>query len=95
MNVRHDGEPALCAFLDSALQTWDAEVVPQQTAPGDWKAHGPVENGVKLMKGFVRTAVDALETRLGEKLAPDHPLLTWVVRFVSTMHYRYAMEGGW
>ena len=48
-NVRSDGEPALVAFLNGALSQWKGEVVPETTAPGDWKAHGPVENAVRLM----------------------------------------------
>ena len=51
VNVRTDCEPALVAAISSVMQAFPGEAVPEQTAPGDWKAHGPVENAIKMMKG--------------------------------------------
>ena len=43
------------------------------------------------MKGHVRTLVYCLEARLGAKIPPDHPLLTWIVQFASTSYYKYSI----
>ena len=48
---RSDGEPSLVALLRAVAQRWGAEVIPQVSAPGDYKSHGAVENAVKLCKG--------------------------------------------
>ena len=53
IRMRSDGEPALLALLRLLAQRWAGEVVAEKSAAGDVKSHGPVENGVKLMKGHV------------------------------------------
>ena len=90
INLRTDGEAGLVSLMNVVMQQWEGECVPQVSAPGDWKSHGPVENAVKLMKGYVRTIVDSLEHRLQTKLDPEHPIITWVVQYVATTYFRYS-----
>ena len=91
VNLRTDGEAGLLSLMNSVMISWEGESVPQVSAPGDWKSHGPVENAVKFMKGHVRTVLDDLQCRLKVKLDPEHPLLTWIVQYVSTTYFRYAL----
>ena len=43
-----------------------------------------------MVKGLVRTVKDALEFSIGTGVPPDHPLMTWIVQYVSTMYRRCA-----
>ena len=88
---RSDGEPSLVAFLRAVATRWDIQVVPQVSAPGDIKSHGAVENAIKLAKGHVRTLRSALQRRLDTEIPPEHPIITWICRHASQMHYRFAI----
>ena len=89
--IRSDNEPAITAFLRLVARRWDGEVVPDSSAEGDPRSNGAAENAVRITKGLVRTAKDALEEHVGKPLPQDHGLITWMVPYVASMHRRCAV----
>jgi len=89
--IRSDNEPAITALLRLVARRWMGEVVPESSAEGDPQSNGAAENAVRIMKGLVRSAKDALETRIGRPLPSDHGLITWIVPYVAAMYRRCAI----
>lgn len=88
---RSDNEPALLALLRAVRQRLTCEVVLESASEGDPRSNGAAEMGVRLLKGLVRTLKDALEARLGKAVPASHGLITWMVRYASSVYCRYTV----
>ena len=87
--LRSDNEPAIIALLKKTLKTVRIEVadvdqIAEEHPPErDPQANGAIESAVGGFKGLLRTYVVALETRLGHRVPPDHPVISWLVQHTS------------
>ena len=88
---RSDQEPAITAFLREVKRCWHGEVVPELAATGDPQTNGAAENGVKLLKGLVRTLKDALEFNLGTEVSPTSGLMSLIVKQAAAAYRLYAV----
>jgi hypothetical protein len=87
--LRTDQEPAMISLADQIAELWKGEIVPERSPAGESQSNGAAERAVKSMMGHIRTLHDALETRLGGKVAVDHPLMSWLVDYAATVWRRF------
>ena len=88
---RADHEVAISAFLRELRRRWPGEVVPEEAATGDPQSNGAAENGVKLLKGRVRTLKDALEFNLGAAIPATSGLMSLLVRQAASTYRHFAV----
>ena len=55
------------------------QVVVEHPPPYDSRSNGSVENGVRLVKGHLRTMKSCLENKLRKKVPEQHYLMSWLV----------------
>ena len=93
---RSDGEPSIVAVLKDLKSRWAGDMRLENSPEGDHDSAGNAECGVGLMKGHVRTLKLNLERRLRQEIAPNHPLMPWIVKHASCTYRRYVSLGfGW
>ena len=83
---RSDHEAAISALLRELGRSWHGEVVPEEAATRDPQSNGAAENGVKLIKGRVRTLKDALEFNLGAEVPPTSGLMSLLVKQAASSY---------
>ena len=87
--LRSDNEPAIVALLKAALKTIrvnieHVEQIGEEHPPErDPQANGAIENAVGSVKGLMRTQPLALESRLGHKVPPEHPIMAWLAQHTA------------
>ena len=64
-------------FMEQAAEEHPPEYDPQ--------ANGAIESTVGAFKGQIRTYVLSLESRLGFRIPPEHPILAWLVPHTAFM----------
>ena len=81
--LKADNEPAIGKVLKEVLKSLRIEGLEQaaeeRPPPYDSQANGAIEIGCKLVKGMSTTLRKCLENRIGWKIPPEHPLMTWLV----------------
>ena len=99
--LRSDNEPAITKLLTETLKTLRVEVpdidqVAEEHPPErDPQANGAIESTVGGFKGLLRTYILALETRLGHRVPPEHPVVSWLVQHTAhLMTIRIKGEDG-
>ena len=99
--LRSDNERAIVALLKESLKAIRVEVdgieqVAEEHPPEyDPQANGAVENAVGGFKGLMRTYHLALEARIGHRIPPDHPIVTWLVQHTTfLMDVRIKSDDG-
>ena len=76
---KSDGEPAMKALKDAAAKAPEGvERISQESPVGDHQANCPTESTVRTLKAQMTATRFALESRLGQQLALDDPILTWI-----------------
>ena len=88
---KSDQENAILALLREIRRAWPGEVVPEEAATGESQSNGGAEVSVRLLEGMVRTLKDALETRIGQQIPTDHPVLSWVIQHAAATLMRYSI----
>ena len=85
-----DNEPALKALRDATIRKLDQAVLCVAPPAGESQSNGAVENAVKTFKGVLRVHLMALERKLGGvKIPSAHPVMTWLVEYVSDILTKY------
>ena len=90
--IKDDQEAALVAFLQFVRRALACEIIFEMSPVGEAESHGAIERAVQTVQEFCRTLRDALEARLGSKLAADSPVMTWLVTHAAAMHRRYSIS---
>ena len=91
--LKSDGEPSIKALKEEVrAKASGIEVVVRETRTGDKRSNGAAEVGVRETKRQCRALLSTLEERLGTKLDPNHPLLTWLVRHATFCLSRFAIK---
>ena len=85
--LKSDNEPAIVKVLRESLKSLRVEGIEQaaeeHSPPYDPQANGEIEQAVGAVKGKSRTIVHALEQRIGRKVPPTHPIMTWLMENVA------------
>ena len=94
--LKSDNEPAIVKLLKQSLASLKVSGVDQageeHPPPYDSQANGAVEAAVKQVRGRLRTMKLCLERRIGKRIPPRHPIMTWLVPHVSAI-LRYRARG--
>ena len=57
---------------------------------GDSQSNGMAEKAVQEIEGGVRTLKLHLETRIGRRIPPHHPILEWMIEWAAEVHNRFC-----
>ena len=87
--IKTDNEPAILALRDLIQAKLKISVLEEEPQPHESQSNGAVEDGVKLIKGFLRVHVLALERKLGHRVPSKHPLMAWLVEHVADVSTKY------
>ena len=94
--LKSDNEPAIIKLLKETLAALKVSGLEQageeHSPPYDSQANGSVENAVKLVKCRLRTLKLCLERRIGKKIPPRHPIMTWLAPHAAAI-LRYRSRG--
>ena len=69
----------------------NTETAPENSPKAESQSNGSIESAIRELAGMHRTLKDAIETKIGEKLGPDHPMLPWIVEYSGTVITRYRV----
>ena len=92
--LKSDNEPAVLSVLRDTLRAIRVEVgeaKEEHCLAYDSQANGAVENGIRNLRGMLRSIRGCLEDRLGKRFPVNHPILTWMVPHaaaIMTMRHR-------
>ena len=96
MILKLDNEPSIVKPLKETLAVLKVSGLDQageeHSPPYDSQANGSVENAVKLVKCRLRTLKLCLERRIGKKIPPRHPIMTWLAPHAAAI-LRYRARG--
>ena len=97
--LKSDNEPAIIKLSKEALATLKVPGLEQageeHPPPYDSQANGSVENAVELMKCGFRTLKFCLERRIGKRIPPRHPIMSWLAPHAEAiLRYRSRGEDG-
>ena len=87
--VKVDNEPATISLRAALMERLPEGAAPVQTPARESESNGGVENGVKLFKGLLRVHLAALERKTEGYLASSHPVMSWLVEYVSDILTKY------
>ena len=97
--LKSDNEPAIVKLLREALGSLKVsgleQVGEEHSPPYDSQANGSVEAAVKQVKCRIRTLKLCLERRIGKRIPPRHPIMTWLVpHAASILRWRARGDNG-
>ena len=86
-----DQEPAAMALIEAAKEYWSGEFVMEEASKGDKDSNGAAEIGVQVHQALTRTYKIALESRIGEEVGDESPVMAWICEWAALNHRRYKM----
>ena len=89
--IKADSEPAIQALMDDIRRERGAETttVPEEPTEGESQSNHYAEGYVNIVKGLVRTFIDAIECTVKTKLDSRHPLLPWIIEHAAAIRNQY------
>ena len=94
--LKSDNEPASMKLLQEALGALKVSGIDQASEelppPHDPQANGSVEAAVKQVKARLKTLKFCLESRIGKRIPPKHPITAWLVAHCAAL-IRYRVRG--
>ena len=97
--LKCDNEPAILKLLAETLKVLKVEGLDQaceeHPVPYDSKSNGGIEVGCRLVRGMTTTLRSFLEDRIGHRIPPAHPSMSWLVSHAATIiTYNVCGEDG-
>ena len=92
--LKSDNEPAIRALgreIARSRTMPQAETLFEYPEEQESQTNSHAESSVGVLKGIIFTHIDALETKLGGKLEPGHPILPWLVEHSANLRNRHAV----
>ena len=90
--LKVDNENALKALRTEVIRKLADGALAAGPPPKESESHGVIENGVKLFKGMLRVHLLALERKIDGHIPSMHPVMSWLVEYVSDILTKY-MQG--
>ena len=91
--IKSDQEPSIKFLIDDiAVARTGAQTIVEQSPVGSKGSNGVVERAVQSVEQYLRTLKSALDERLGVRIATQHPILTWLCEYASTMMNRLEVS---
>ena len=97
MTYMCDQEGAVRTCLEEALEVAKGRgewvgAVPEHSAVGESASNGRAERAVQRFEDHVRTLLGELESRIGQRLKSDHPILAWLVEYAVVLLNKYHIN---
>ena len=89
--LKGDNEPALIALRD-AIKARLPGALTVPVPPRESQSNGVIENGVKVWKAMLRVHLSALEAKIEGHIPSDHPVMAWMVPYVSDVITKYLQS---
>ena len=89
--MKSDGEPAIAALKEAAKNERNERIVIESSPVKEFKSNGAIEAAVQQVQGQFRTMKDALETKIGARLAPNSTIIPWIVVHAARTINRYQV----
>ncbi len=89
--VKSDGEPAIVSVVEKAVEKLKISVTGLETIsrershPKDSQSNGATEVGIRNVRGMFSTLKLCLEDRIGQRIPPNHPLISWLLERVPVI----------
>ena len=90
--IKTDQEPSIMELKDSIIRIRGEEAIPEESPVQDSRSNGFIERAVQTVQGQIRTLKSAVESRLDQEVADDHPALPWMVMHASSVINRYQRD---
>ena len=94
--LKSDNEPAIVKLLKESLAALKVKGLDQAAEehppPFDPQANGMVEAAVKQVKTRFKTMKHCLESRIGKKIPPRHPISAWLISHCAAL-IRFRVRG--
>ena len=87
---KSDGEPAIVAVREALARCHGGRVTPQQPPKGEHQANGAAEGAGKIIRDHARVLKIDLQSKIKRKIAPNEPILPWLVRWAAMAVSRYS-----
>lgn len=72
-----------------------AEIVLEEAPVGDHEANCSIEDAMNNLQGQLRVLKDALESRLGGRIAEEHVIVPWLVTHAGSVINRSRADKVW
>ena len=82
--IKSDNEPAIVALVkELILEMPEIQFVPEHSPVGDHESNAIAERAVQELEKQIRVIKSDIDTKFGEKLKGDHPLVSWIPQFAG------------
>ena len=90
---KSDGEPAIKAVKTAVTESLPttSTVMPEESPVEDHQANGDIENAIREIGKEIRTLKSATESKIGRRIASNHPILAWLPAHAAFLISRYAV----
>ena len=94
VRIKSDQEPAIVDVQRAVIaKRGNAPTIPVNSPVGDSQSNRRVEIAIKKVRNMVKTILSSLESRWGVRVARDHPVYPWVLKWAADLMTRYAHVG--
>ena len=90
---KSDGEPAIKAVKTAVTESLPttSTVMPEESPVEDHQANGDIENAIREIGKEIRTLKSSTESKIGRRIASNHPILAWLPAHAAFLISRYAV----
>ena len=89
--MRSDGEPSIIDLKQELQLMREEETMLEESPTGESQSNGASEQTVKEVTAMARTWKSSVEDRYGVKLAYDHPIIAWMIKYSGDVITRHKI----
>ena len=91
VHIKSDQERAVKKIKAQVRTEYMIEIPQEESRVGDSRSNGRIENVIQQVQGQIRTFKVQLESRLGQPVNDDSPLLPWLIAHAGSTINRYSV----
>ena len=89
--IKSDNEPVMKSIFEQVAAARKAATRPEDPPVGSSQSNGSVENGVKVIEGYIRAIRLSIESRYKCKLPIDHYMVAWIANHAAFCVNRFEI----